>query len=799
MWSKRAHYSEGTAASTGSLYSRFVTSLRILVVGGRPAAKVARQLEARGYVCVAATAAQAVPAADALRPDAVVLTGPWAGAGAALARLRAQPGMLSVPVLADAPEAGSPAQGLEVDGIARSAAALERKLVIALRARELVRKEELSRHRLEVLLEITRLACDSRDAEQLMRSTALRLKEVLPCEQVSVLIFDDGPPVKSRLLDPVTGGATSVDLALSPAMRNAVTTRTASHTDATLVQPLADADEVAGAFLLRRASGGWSSDERDFIAAVAGSVARSVANTRLYESLQGQRSALESAYLDRYRELNDANRRLKAAAKLKDEVLAVVSHDVRAPLNVLLGHGRLLLDSKDLKDAHRPSVETTVRMGKKILGLVEGLLDKARTAGQPLELERQVFDLAQVCLEAVEDLQILARDHGVVLQAEAPVSIDVLGDEMKLRQVLQNLITNALAHAKGATRVRVRCSPTRQLEGAQVKVVVEDDGEGLSEGALVGLFDRYGRAGLGLTICRDFVGLHGGEIWAEKASPRGTAFVFTLPLEPAAPLAGRQEGTAAPLVLIAEHDAQLAQLCQLSLRGEYRIALAKDGEDAVARAQQLLPDLVLVDLFLPKLDGLQLIKALADRPATAKLPVMLISGNKDLGDKVRALDVGAFDVLPRKFEPAELLKRVKAALSRTRPLVPSLPQPGNDPATGLFDQLGVVIRLEEEMSRSNRYDRPLTLALLKPTVPPKERTAVCAAIVRNELRTPDVLGHLGNGVLVVVLPETPLEPARGLAARLCALLEVEGAGYTSRLAELRGDRTAAAALELLLA
>ncbi len=769
-----------------------MTALRILVVGGRPAAQVARRLEQRGYVCVATPASAAVPAAEALQPDAVVLTGPWGPAPKVLAQLRARPVLRSIPFLAEAPN-GRPA-GLDVDGIARSLVALEKKLVVALRARELVRKEELSRHRLEVLLEITRLACDSRDAEQLLRRTALRLKEVLPCEQVSVLIFDDGAPVQSRLLDPVTGSQMSVDLALSPAMRNAVATRSASESDVTLVQPLADGDEVAGAFMLRRTAGSWTNDDRDFIAAVAGSVSRSVRNTRLYESLQGQRSALESAYLDRYRELADANRRLKAADKLKDEVLALVSHDVRAPLNVLLGHGRLLLDSKDLKDTHRPSVETTVRMGKKILGLVESLLDKARTDGQPLQLERRVFDLALVCVEAVEELQILAREHQVVLQAEVPMSVDVVGDELKLRQVLQNLITNAFAHATGATRVLVRCTPMRQVDGARVKVVVEDDGAGVPEAQLPRLFDRFGRAGLGLTICRDFVGLHGGEIWAENATPRGTRFVFTLPLEQPEPVAERRD---APLVLIAEHDAPLSQLCQLSLRGHYRVEVAKDGDEAIAKARELLPDLVLVDLFLPKLDGLQTIKALAERPQTAKIPLMLISGHKDLGEKVRALDVGAVDVLPRTFEPTELLNRVKTALNRARPS--SAMQPGNDPATGLFDQLGVVTRLEEEMSRSNRYDRPLTIAVLKPTVPPKERTAACAAIVRNELRTPDVLGHLGNGVLVVVLPETPLEPARGLTARLCTLLEAEGMGYSVRLVALRGDQTAAAALELLLA
>lgn len=779
-----------------------MTSLRILVVGGRPASKVARQLEERGYRCVAAASGDAVPAATALKPNAVILTGPWTGAHKALAQLRQLPELRSVPMVADASE-GAPSRRLDVDSIA-STAELEVVLIGALRARELVRREERARQRLEVLLDITQLACNSRDADQLVARTALRLKQVLGCEHVSVLTFDPGPPVQSRLLDPVTGSVASVDLALSPAMRAAVATRAASLAEATLVQPIADGEAVSGAFLLRRADSQWSLEDREFAAAVAGSVARSVQNTQMYQSLEKERGALELAYLDRYRELADANRRLKAVDKLKDQLLAVVSHDVRAPLQVLLGHGRLLLDSKELRAAHRPSVETTVRMGKKILGLVESLLDRARTDAEPLALDRRVFDLAEVCSETVEELQILAREQKVVLQAEAPMSVDILGEELKIRQVLQNLITNALAHAKGASLVRVRCTPVRWPDGALARVVVEDDGAGVSEEQLPRLFDRYARAGLGLTICRDFIGLHGGEIWAERGKTKGTTFVFTLPLEAEPleldpePTEGRAESTA-PLVLIAQHDPQLLKLCELSLRGSYRLEVARGGDEAIEKARRLQPDLVVVDLLLPGRDGLQTLKALSQGPKTARLPVMLIAGHRDQGEQVRALDLGAIDVLARPFQPAELLNRVRSSLGRTRPVITGGPAPGNDPVTGLFDQLGVVTRLEQEMTRAGRYDRPLTVAVLKPAIPPKERTASCAAIVHHELRAPDVLGHLGNGVLVVVLPETALEPARGLTSRLCLLLEAQGIAYSVRLLELRGDQAAAAALESLLA
>ena len=271
-------------------------------------------------------------------------------------------------------------------------------------------------------------------------------------------------------------------------------------------------------------------------------------------------------------------------------------------------------------------------------------------------------------------------------------------------------------------------------------------------------------------------------------------YTFT-PLERESLTAGLPDTNAAPLLLLAEHDPQLLQLCQLSLRGSYRLELARDGDEALEKARRLLPDLVVLDLFLPRRDGLQTIAALSEDPQTAHLPVMVISGHKDSGEKVRAL--GAIDVLARPFEPAELLTRVKASLGRR--VLQSATQAPSAAQGGMLDQLGVVTRLEEEMGRASRYHRPLTVAVLKPTTPPKQRAGACAEVVRDQLRNPDVLGHLGNGVLVLILPETALEPARRLTAKLCLLLQAQGIAYAVRLLEVRADQTAAAALESLLA
>jgi len=125
---------------------------------------------------------------------------------------------------------------------------------------------------------------------------------------------------------------------------------------------------------------------------------------------------------------------------------------------------------------------------------------------------------------------------------------------------------------------------------------------------------------------------------------------------------------------------------------------------------------------------------------------------------------------------------------------------GVDAETGLFDQLGLVNRLDEELSRSGRYGRPLTVGVLKPSAPVSGKVTDCAAICRREIRSPDVIGHLGGGVFAVLLPETAIDDGRLLVNRLCALLDQQGLHYQPRLLDVReGAQGAEVLLERLLA
>ncbi len=538
--------------------------------------------------------------------------------------------------------------------------------------------------------------------------------------------------------------------------------------------------------MLKRQAG-FDAEEGDFLNAVAVALSHALEHEHAQTNVQKTRESLEAAYLERYRELGEANRRLNALDRKKNEMLAVLSHDLRAPLNVLIGHAWMLLEDAKLPAAHRPSIEAIQRTTKKVLALVETLLEKSRGEDGHIVLFTKTMDVAETCQEAVQDLQILAREKQIALRVEAPMSLMVLGDEQKIRQVLQNLITNSLKHARGASQIVVQARLKPSPAGPLAFVQVKDDGIVKDPNDLLLAFERS--TGLGLAICRDFVERHGGEIWAEAPAEGGASFSFTLPMTRDSLTLGPARKTDAPVILLVEDDPVFARVCSLGLSGHYRVEVARDGDEGLVRAKQLRPDCIVMDLFMPNRDGLDTLKALQSMPETAQIPVVLISAHPDLGGTLRSLDLGAIDHLTKPFPLNTLLTKVNAALKRSTVLMQS--GPGNDRETGLFDHVGIVNRLEQEMSRSLRYARPLTLVVLKPTMPPGDRVRVLAGIVRTELRSPDVVGHLGSGVLVTILPETPTEAARPLIARMCGLLQDNGVAYRSRLIEVRDDESSA--------
>jgi two-component system, sensor histidine kinase ChiS len=697
-------------------------------------------------------------------------------------------------------------------------------------------KERLA-ERMAMLLEITQAATSSLELGQILKIAVEKVGRVLPMDRCSIVLVDGvGETVSATVmatferpdLEPLT-----LDLARYPELRRSLRTREATYVEdaledplmaevrpfiaplgvkSILVQPLISQDDLVGALFLRlsRRSGAFGREEQEFARAVAAALANSVRNARLHTALQKKREDLELKYVDRYRELTDANRRLRELARFKDELIAIASHDLRSPLQVVIGHGRLLEDA-NLEPEFHESAGAVVRQARKILKLVESLLEKGKGEHSRVALDVQMVDVRQVVSDCVAEMDILARERSVDLQVTAAEHLPVMGDEQKVREILQNLISNALAHASSVVKVegRVLARP----DGPVAKLVVQDDGKGLAEDQLHLVFDRYrhgpGGTGLGLAICKDFVELHGGEIWAERPPEGGCAFVFTLPLAsqdvprqrpPLEPAVAEQ-----PRVLVVEDEPDIAAVLEGILRKRYRVELARDGAEGVAKARALHPDLVVMDVFLPHMDGLDAVLSLKASSDTAKIPVILVSAQVGVADRVRALNLGAVDYLAKPFRSSELLERTERALSLSlKPSGASLPLPSaaagpTDSATGLLDRRGLVIRLTQEAARARRYGRPLSLAVAHTGAIDIEALRSCAARMRERLRAPDVLAHLGQGTFAALLPECTPAQAETVFGRVEMDLRRQGTARCDvQVAEVPPREMPEAVLERLL-
>ena len=816
---------------------------RVLVLGERDSAAGALQHLARGgYACSAVDGPDALLShAARLTPEAVVVTDAGVRQREALALLRQSEALRGLPVIADL--SGTSADALlalafDFDDRIHQIEELSTRVEAALRAKRLIERDAQVQLRIEMLLEIAQAATSSLELDQILRIAVDRIARVVATDRCSIVLVEGSATRTARVVasqEAPTLAPLELDLARYPELRRALERREAVYVEdasrdplmrevrsqieplgvkSILVQPLISHDDILGALFLRlsRTEGSFAREDQEFARAVAAALANSIRNARLHTALKRKREDLESAYVDRYRELNDANRRLREVNRFKDELLAMCSHDLRAPLQVLLGHGRLLLDN-GLPDEQKPSVEAIVRQGRKILALVESLLEHGRGEQGRLSLEPSVLDIAELCKESSEELEIMALERGVSLFTEATESLMLIGDEMKLREVLQNLITNAISHARERGKVAIRAARVKRPDGDAARVVVQDDGRGIASDQLHRVFDRYhhgpGGTGLGLAICKEFVELHGGEIWAESPPETGCAFVFTVPLakseertEPMR-LPRRIEAGQLPRVLVVEDEPEVAAVVSEILRTRYRVELARDGAEGVAKARMLEPDLIVMDVFLPKLDGLDAAVALKSSTDTANIPLILLSAHQNIAEKVRALNLGATDYITKPFQAMELLACAQRAIQSGRDmahLASFHSAPEADPETGLFDRKGLLDRLEQEVSRALRYQRPLSLAALFPQSVLGDRVRSCAGLIRGRLRAPDLLAHLGDGVFALVLPESPLGAARGICARIIPeLYRMTGVVFKKKAVDVARDgRRADAVLDQLL-
>ena len=382
-------------------------------------------------------------------------------------------------------------------------------------------------------------------------------------------------------------------------------------------------------------------------------------------------------------ELSKAKEKAEEADHLKSAFLANMSHEIRNPINAILGLTRLVLADETLPEKQAQRLSMVLEASESLLRIVGDVLDYSKIEAGKLELESRPFSPRRLVASVVDEQRLAAEHKGLTLRhgVDEAVPCRVLGDAQRLRQILVNLVGNALKFTDtGRVEVAVSLDPGTGAAGDEaVRLLfsVSDTGIGLAPEQCTRIFDsfvqvdsgltkRYAGSGLGLAICRKLTGLMGGEIWVESEPGRGATFRFTArfgavacrePAEPGRRTANRRETDLPGLSVLVAEDNRINQLFTedlLASRG-HDVTVVGNGAEALDLLGRRHFDLVLMDVQMPVMDGLAATRAIRAHTGglfDPDIPVLGLSAYAIKGDRERFMAAGMNDYLakPIRFE-----------------------------------------------------------------------------------------------------------------------------------------------------
>jgi signal transduction histidine kinase/CheY-like chemotaxis protein len=495
--------------------------------------------------------------------------------------------------------------------------------------------------------------------------------------------FRGGPPLRSDdVQEDARSGVLNREAAGGPAVRSYLAVPILSR----------GGEVLGGLFFGHSLAGEFDARTERIIVGVASQAAISIDNARLYEA--AQRASLErQSLLESERSARAAAERLSA---LKDEFLANLSHELRTPLNAIVGwsemlqHGRL---SQAEMDKGLATIERNARVQTQ---LVEDLLDMSRILSGKVRLEVQSLEPISFIEAAVDTLRPAAhaKDIRIEMLVDSAVGA-VSGDRNRLQQVMWNLLSNAIKFTPKGGRVRV----SLQQVSSQVEIRVADTGIGISSDFLPYVFDRFRQAsagstrrhgglGLGLSIVRHLVELHGGVVRAESPGPdRGSSFLVRLPVAALRWRAPEQglDSSASPSVasvptaregvnlsgvkvLVVEDDADSRDLLQGVLAHcAATVRTAASAAEGLALVNQEPPDVLVSDIGMPDVDGFEFLRRVRalDTPQGRRIPAIALTAYARSEDRTRALRAGFLAHMAKPVQPSELVATVASVVGRS--------------------------------------------------------------------------------------------------------------------------------------
>jgi signal transduction histidine kinase len=407
-------------------------------------------------------------------------------------------------------------------------------------------------------------------------------------------------------------------------------------------------------------------------------------------ALLEQQGLLEKRIRDRTDQLEEAMRAAQAANEAKSEFLANISHELRTPMNGVIGMLDIALD-QPLTPELAEQLHTAQSCAYALLCLLNDMLDLSKIEAGKMSLEKIPFDLRALLADCIKAHQPKATENSVVLRADVSPDLprEIAGDPLRVRQIIANLLSNAVKFTEhGSVDVRVggkHISPDQ----FQLEITVEDSGTGIPADKLLSIFDKFAQAngsvsrkfggtGLGLAITRSLVELHGGDVRVQSELGRGTTFTVTLlcdtevaggaapeaaraatPIAGGAPIAAGASGSGVRILVVEDnHVNQKVVTAVLRKRG-FSIELANDGQEALNKLEKCAAfDLVLMDVQMPVLDGLEATRLIRRESRWKGLPIVAMTAHAMNGDKERCLEAGMNGYISKPVQPSLLLSTV---------------------------------------------------------------------------------------------------------------------------------------------
>jgi signal transduction histidine kinase len=419
------------------------------------------------------------------------------------------------------------------------------------------------------------------------------------------------------------------------------------------------------------------------------------------------------------RVVEESNRKLKEMDQVKSRFFANISHELRTPLTLLLAPLEMLLHrfNRSLDEEARGMLVTMHSNGMRLLKLINDLLDLVRLESGRIEVKREPLEVAEFVKGLASAARQVADDKRLRLETFVdPAAGTVLADRDKLEKVVLNLLFNALKFTPAGGRVELRA----EKRGEELMLIVADTGMGISEKNLAHVFDRFWQAdgsskrkyqgvGIGLALVKELVEIHGGKVAVQSQEGKGTTFTVMLPYQKAEPSQTPKPETASetvpaeaarggtvtseewvanlyrraelfpaltplqaslrpvetarngslPTILVADDEPDMLRFLKSQLSPHYRVLEAVDGQQAIEKASQFLPDIILLDMMMPEKDGLQACREIREHTPTQSIPIVLLTARADEETKLAALSAGASDFLTKPFSTTELHVRLK--------------------------------------------------------------------------------------------------------------------------------------------